>query len=41
MISKEEYAILSAYVYKDARGDENKNPIPPGWSEIAYVSNMH
>jgi hypothetical protein len=39
MPSLPEYAILSAAVYQDARGDDNKNPLPPGWSKIGDVSN--
>ncbi len=40
MATLEEYAVLSAVVYQDARGPYNVNPLPPGWVEIAYSPNM-
>ena len=40
MTTKTEYAILAAQVYADARGDDNKSPIPPGWEKIANPSDM-
>ena len=40
MATREEYAALSARVYRDARGRTNTNPLPPGWNEIAYTSDL-
>jgi hypothetical protein len=34
MATKEDYAILSAYVYNNARGEENRLLLPNGWTEL-------
>lgn len=31
-----DYAALSAYIYRDARGTDNRNPLPSNWSQIDY-----
>ncbi len=40
MATLQEYAILSAAVYQDVRGTDNRTPLPPNWSSIDYVSNI-
>ncbi len=37
MTSLLDYAALSAYVYRNARGEQNLNPIPLNWEQLAYV----
>ncbi|MDH4321347.1 MAG: hypothetical protein OEV73_07585 [Desulfobulbaceae bacterium] len=32
-----DYAALSVYIYRDARGTDNRNPLPPNWSQIGYI----
>jgi VCBS repeat-containing protein len=36
MATSLDYATLSARVYRNVRGEPNKNPIPNDWQEIAY-----
>jgi hypothetical protein len=36
MASELDYAALSARVYRDARFEANRNPVPSGWEELSY-----
>jgi hypothetical protein len=36
----QEYAALSALVYRDARGAPNVNPLNPDWTQIDYKSDL-